>query len=282
MPTDRSPLPIRPLLPADMPQAHGLTQAIRWPHREADWRFALSMGQGWAISTADRLLGTAMAWPLGPDHGCFGMLIVASDQQGSGHGARLMQEALASLGPRSVQLHATLAGQSLYRRLGFAPGETIRQHQGPAEPPAPIALPPGHRLRPATAADLPALAALDTEATGMQRQRVLAAILAAGSAVILEHDGAARGFAMRRAFGRGELIGPVAAPDAAAAWALTAHLLRDLAGQFVRIDITGDALAPLLAAHGLAHVDDALRMTRGTPAAPGALRAFALVNQALG
>lgn len=276
------PLQPRPLLPADLPQAHGLTQAIRWPHREQDWRLALELGQGWAIAENGRLLGTSMSWAFGPEWGCFGMLIVADDQQGKGLGARLMDAALAALGDRAVQLHATPAGQALYRKLGFAPAGTITQHQGLATAPPPAPLAPGQRLRPAMVADLPALAALDAAATGMDRARALAAILALGRAMILERDGTAEGFAMLRPFGRGEVIGPVAAPDTAAAWALVAHFLAARAGAFLRIDITDPGLAPALSAHGLAAVDEALRMVRGTPIAPGATRSFALVNQALG
>ncbi len=276
------PLPLRPLLPADLPQAHALTQAIRWPHREQDWRFALELGRGWAISDGDRLLGTSMSWTFGPAWGCFGMLIVANDQQGRGLGARLMQAALDALGDRAVQLHATPAGQALYRRLGFAPAGTITQHQGLAAAPPTAPLAPGLRLRPATAADLPALAALDTAATFMDRSRALAALLAAGQAVVLDASGTPEGFAVLRPFGRGEVIGPVIAPDAASAWALIAHFLAARAGAFVRIDITDPALAPALAAHGLQEVDEALRMVRGTPSAPGRARSFALVNQALG
>ena len=276
------PLPLRPLLPADLPQAHGLTQAIRWPHREQDWRFALELGQGWAVSEGERLLGTAISWPFGADWGCFGMLIVANDQQGRGLGARLMEAALSALGPRAVQLHATPAGQALYLRLGFAPIGTIYQHQGIAVAPPPAPLAPGQHLRPATAHDLPALAALDTTATGMDRTRALSAILAQGQAILLERNGTPEGFAMLRPFGRGEVIGPVAAPDAASAWALIAHYLTARTGAFLRIDITDPALAPLLTAHGLPVVDEALRMVRGTPPAPGTTRSFALINQALG
>lgn len=276
------PLPLRPLLPEDLPQAHALTQAIRWPHREQDWRFALSLGQGWAVAEGERLLGTSMSWAFGPAWGCFGMLIVAQDQQGRGLGARLMDAALAALEGRAVQLHATPAGQALYRRLGFAPAGTITQHQGIALAPPPAVPGRGQRLRPGSAADLPVLAALDRAATGMDRTRALAAIHGMGDAVILERDGVAEGFAMLRPFGRGEVIGPVAAPNAAAAWALIAHVLAARAGGFVRIDITDPALAPMLAAHGLAAVDEALRMVRGSQAAPGATRSFALVNQALG
>lgn len=276
------PLPPRPLLPADLPQAHGLTQAIRWPHREQDWRFALDLGQGWAISDGDRLLGTSMSWPLGPAWGCFGMLIVANDQQGKGLGADLMNAALAALGDRAVQLHATQAGQALYRRLGFAPAGLIHQHQGIAQPPPPTPLSSGQHLRPATASDLPILAALDTDATGMDRTRALSAILTQGQAILLERNGTAEGFAMLRPFGRGEVIGPVIAPDAASAWALIAHYLTARAGAFLRIDITDPTLAPMLTAHGLPVVDEALRMIRGTPATACTTSSFALINQALG
>ena len=75
--SDPTALPIRPLVPEDLPQAHGLTAAIRWPHRLEDWQFGLALGEGFAISEAGRLLGTAMVWPFGAAHGCFGMLIVA-------------------------------------------------------------------------------------------------------------------------------------------------------------------------------------------------------------
>jgi GNAT superfamily N-acetyltransferase len=274
--------PIRALLPDDLPQAHFLTQAVRWPHRVEDWRFALEMGEGFAAADGARLLGTAMGWGFGPARGCFGMLVVAPDQQGRGLGARLMGAALDALGARAVQLHATPDGVKLYRRLGFADAGAIRQHQGVVGMVAAPPLPAGMRLRPAGAADAGALAVLDEAATGMARGRVVAALLAAGEAVVLERDGVATGFAVLRPFGRGEVVGPVAAPDPHAAWVLVAHLLARRRGAFLRIDIADFALSPLLEASGLPCVDEALRMVRGAPAPPGAARAFALVNQALG
>lgn len=274
--------PIRTLSADDLAQAHGLTQAVRWPHRVEDWRFALAMGEGFAVADGTRLLGTAMSWAFGPERGCFGLLIVAADQQGRGLGARLMGAALDALGPRAVQLHATPDGVSLYRRLGFADAGAIRQHQGVVGSIAPAPLPAGMRLRPGETADLAALAMLDEAATAMQRGRVLSALHGAAETVVLERDGAALGFAMLRAFGRGEVIGPVVAPDAAAAWALVAHLLARRPGAFVRIDITDFALSPFLAQAGLACVDEAPRMVRGTPPPHGAVRSYALVSQALG
>jgi ribosomal protein S18 acetylase RimI-like enzyme len=274
--------PIRTLSADDLAQAHALTQAVRWPHRVEDWRFALAMGEGFAVADGPRLLGTSMSWAFGPERGCFGMLIVAADQQGRGLGARLMGAALDALGLRAVQLHATPDGVSLYRRLGFADAGAIRQHQGVVGSIAPAPLPAGMRLRPGDATDLAALATLDEAATAMQRGRVLSALLGAAETVVLERDGAALGFAMLRPFGRGEVIGPVVAPDAATAWALIAHLLARRPGAFVRIDITDFTLSPLLGQAGLACVDEAPRMVRGAVPPPGAVRSFALVSQALG
>ena len=274
--------PIRALLPDDLVQAHGLTQAVRWPHRVEDWRFALDMGDGFAVSDGERLLGTAMGWAFGPARGCFGMLIVAPDQQGQGLGARLMGAALDRLGGRAVQLHATPDGQKLYRRLGFEATSAIRQHQGAVGRVAAAPVPAGMRLRPAVATDLAAISALDEAATGMARGRVLAALLAAGDTAVLDRDGLVGGFAILRPFGRGEVLGPVVAPDLPAAWALVTHMLARREGAFVRIDITDFALSPLLEAQGLACVDEALRMVRGGSSEAAAVRSFALVNQALG
>ena len=275
-------LPIRPLLPDDLPQAHGLTAAIRWPHRLEDWQFALSLGEGFAISEGGRLLGTSIVWPFGPAHGCFGMLIVAGDQQGRGLGARLTQTALARLGDRSLHLVATKAGEKLYFRLGFTVEGAIRQHQGLVAPIGLHAPRPGERLRPGGPADLTELASLDAVATGMDRTRALAALLAEAETIVLDREGAASGFAMLRPFGRGHVVGPVVAPDEAAARLLIAHFLGQYQGRFVRIDITDFALSPWLEAAAMPCVDEALRMVRGASAGPGAVRTFALVNQALG
>lgn len=280
--TDTADPPIRPLLPEDLPQAHGLTAAIRWPHRLEDWQFGLALGEGFAISEGGRLLGTAIVWPFGPAHGCFGMLVVAADQQGRGLGARLMATALARLGGRSAHLVATKAGEKLYHRLGFTVEGAIRQHQGQVAPIALHAPRPGERLRPGGPADLVVLAGLDAVATGMDRTRALAALLAEAETIVLDRDGAAVGFAMLRPFGRGHVVGPVVAPDEQAARLLIAHFLGLNQGRFVRIDITDFALSPWLEAAAMPCVDEALRMVRGASAPPGAVRSFALVNQALG
>lgn len=274
---------VRDLAPGDLSAAQGLSAAVGWPHRLEDWQFALSLGDGVAVDEGRRLAGTAMCWKFGPDWGTLGMVIVAPDQQGRGLGGCLTEAALARLGDRGVQLHATGAGEPVYARLGFAATATIRQHQGAAFSVGFHAPRAGERLRPGGRADLAVITALDTAATGMARGRVLALLLADAEAIVLDRDGVASGFAMLRRFGRGKVIGPVVAPDPEAARMLAAHWLGQRQGEFIRIDVTEDsALSPWLEEVGLPAVDTVTRMVRGRPPAPAAVRAFALVSQALG
>lgn len=278
------PFAIRPMAPADLPAAHALSQAVRWPHRVEDWRLALGLGEGVVAEAGGVVVGTAMAWRFGARGGSTGMVIVAPGRQGQGIGGRLMAAILPALGDRTVMLHATEAGVPLYRRLGFAPAGDVRQHQGLARPPGPIAVEPGERLRPVTAGDVAALAALDEAATGMDRGAALRALLGVSEGVVLERGGAACGFALLRPFGRGRVIGPVAAPDSGAARLLAGHWIGRHAGDFLRMDVpAASGLPPWLAAQGLEQVDAVTRMVRGpVPAAGHAVRSFALANQALG
>jgi GNAT superfamily N-acetyltransferase len=278
-----APVRLRPLLQADMPAAHGFTMALAWPHRLEDWQFALSLGEGVAAEVGRSLAGTAIGWTFGADWAALGNVIVPAEQQGRGIGRRLMEALIPMLGDRGIVLHATEAGQPLYRSLGFVPCGTVCQHQGAPFSVGFHAPRAGERLRPAGRADLPVLAALDTAATGMQRGAVLAAVLDIAECIVLDREGLACGFAMLRRFGRGQLIGPVVAPDAEAARLLIAHWLGQRQGEFLRIDIPAETgLSPWLEELGLPQVDTVLRMARGTPPVPAAVRTYALVTQALG
>ena len=163
----------------------------------------------------------------------------------------------------------------------FGPVGTVRQMQGLARPAAAEPPPPGTVLRPTEAADLAALATLDHAATGFERARLLAAMLADGSGVLLKCRGTITGFALRRRFGRGAVIGPVTALDAAAARVLIDALLAPHPGRFVRLDIPLESgLAPWLETRGLASAGDVVRMVRGTIARSG--HCFTLAGQSLG
>lgn len=272
---------LRPLTMADLPGAQALSTAVRWPHRLEDWQFVAALGEGLAAEAGRRLVGTGLTWSFGGGWSSLGMMIVAPDMQGQGIGRRLMEALLPRTG--GVLLHATEAGEPLYRRYGFSPCGIIRQHQGAPFSVGFHAPRAGERIRPAGRADLAVLTALDTAATGMGRGAAIAALLEVADCIVLDREGIASGFAMLRRFGRGQLIGPVVAPDAAAARLLSAHWLGQRQGEFIRMDVPADsALSPWLSEIGLTQVDEALRMMRGAPPVPAAVRSFALVNQALG
>jgi GNAT superfamily N-acetyltransferase len=270
---------LRPLLPADLREAHRLSAAVSWPHRLQDWELLNSVGNGlaWRAETG-ALTGTAMWWPYGSAAAAVGMVLVAPAGQGRGIGRRLMAAVMESAGERSLRLNATEAGLRLYQSLGFSAVGAVRQHQGlvgalPTAPEAPIRL-----MRPA---DRRALLALDTAAFGASRA-VLEHVIEVGRTVVLESNGTIAGFAVRRSFGRGDVVGPVIAAREEDAIALVAASAQ-MPG-FLRLDIPADAtrLADWLTRGGMPCVDTATAMTHGAPLARAtSARAFALVSQAL-
>ncbi|MDE2334051.1 MAG: GNAT family N-acetyltransferase [Rhodospirillales bacterium] len=282
----RSPVVLRPLTTKDLAAAHGLTRAIGWPHRREDWALALRLGSGVAAEEDGRLIGTALRWTYGAADARIGMIVVAPSDQSRGLGRRLTQAALRPLRHRSVTLHGTPAGLSLYASLGFETVGVVRQLQGAAFRPGVPALRAGERLRPIGRSDPAVLAALDRAATGSDRSRVLAALLQARSGVVLDRAGTIRGFALLRRFGHGLLIGPVEAPDAASAKAMILHHLGSHAGQFIRIDVPEETgLVAWLLRLGLADAGTVTFMRKGV-APPshrrGQPRVYALMSQALG
>ncbi|MDR7126662.1 GNAT family N-acetyltransferase [Pseudotabrizicola sp. 4114] len=261
-----------PMTPDHLPQALALSQAAGWPHRLEDWALTLSVSKGVSAFEGGRLVGTAICSAFGPV-ATLNMIIVAEDRRGMGLGRRLMQHVIALAGGCEMRLTATEDGLPLYRRMGFIERGRIVQHQGLAramKPERPVRFGP---------ADTDMLAALDTAASGMQRKALLARIAATGDTLRTEG-----GFALLRAFGRGHVLGPVVARDAGAARALMSAAAEQLAGQFLRVDLSAaDPLAPHAEALGLAHVGGGTAMVHSArPCAPSDHHSYALASQALG
>lgn len=275
---------LRDMQKADIAAAHGLSQAVHWPHRLADLQFAFRFGNGLVAERDGEVVGCAMSWPWGAAHATLGLVIVDPKCQGRRVGFRLVQALLAGLEDRSVLLYATEEGRGLYERLGYVRTGEVRQHQGTAQSAPLVALDPGWRLRPSDHADVTALVTLDNAARGMPREALMQELMTVADTVVLDQEGECRGFAMLRRFGRGLVIGPVVAPDTVGAKALIAHLVGISAGKFVRIDIDFDSgLTEWLESLGLMRVGAGTEMVRGpAPAAVPGVRRFALVTQALG
>ncbi|CAN7616413.1 GNAT family N-acetyltransferase [Bosea sp. LjRoot90] len=277
-------LTLRPAAPSDAEACQKLSAAIGWPHRREDWEFALALGQGFVVSSEEDVVGIGLWWGFGATHATLGTIIVAPDRQGQGIGKLLTEQLIAATEGRTLGLVATAQGEPLYGKYGFIAIDEVRQHQGDwPELGAPV-LAANESMRPAAAADLPLLAQLDGEATGLPRASVLEALLARGHAILIERDGAPAGFGFLRRHGHGWLIGPVAAHDDAAACNLIAALLAARRGDFVRIDVPArTGLGAWLSERGLPLVASGVVMARGAaPVARGPAHRFALVNQAMG
>lgn len=277
-------LTLRPAGLSDADACQRLSAAIGWPHRREDWEFALSLGQGFTLSIEDAVVAVGLWWGFGTTHATLGTIIVSPDRQGQGIGKVLTEHLIAATDGRTLGLVATPQGEPLYARYGFIAIDEVRQHQGDWPELAAPVLAANEVMRPVTAADLPLLAQLDGEATGLPRAPVLEALLARGHAILIERNGAPAGFGFLRRHGRGWLIGPVVAIDDAAACNLIAALLAAHRGDFVRIDVPArTGLGAWLSERGLPLVASGVVMARGAaPAAPGPAHRFALVNQAMG
>lgn len=269
---------LRPLQEGDLEAAHRLSIAALWPHRLEDWRLLHQFGDGVvACDAGGAIIGTAMSWRHGRDAATLGMVLVAMTQQGKGIGRRLMDAMLADLDGSALMLNATEAGQRLYAALGFRTVGIIRQQQG-AYGPEPWLT----RARPFRPADRDAAIALDAEAFGAPRAALLDRLLQLGEAAVIDGRDGITGFAIRRTFGRGQVIGPVVAADEDGAIDLIAALAKP---GFLRVDVPSDAthLGAWLIQRGLSPVGIATIMTRGAwPPQSSKARRFGLVSQAFG
>ena len=265
-----------------VPGALKLSQEMAWPYRREDWEFAAALGQGLVLERAGDVIGTALWWNYGQAYAAAGMIIVTPSAQGGGYGSRLFNALLEATDRRDVLLNSTEDGLTLYKRRGFTAWGTVLQHQGLLSVP----VTPNARdgIRPATVSDLAAIQAFDERATGMPRSSMVAALAEAGEAMVIDRAGRIAGYAIVRRFGRGHVVGPVAAESAEDARLLILAQLSTLQGQFVRIDVYADhGLGDWLESLGLKRVSDATAMVRGRlPVSDGPARMYALANQSFG
>lgn len=257
---------ISPVTAESLPHLHELAVSVFWPHRGRDIELFLELGQGYiAHDEIGRAMGSAMYFPMGEDFAMLGMMIVTPRLQGNGAGRRLLERVLKDCEGRDLRITATLATRAFYASAGLEPVCNIAQHQGFASA-VPVPKPvPGLLIRPLEVDDLDAVRQLDTAAYGADRTVALDALLRRSEGLVAVRDGAVRGFALKRPFGRGVVVGPLVAEDDAMAEQLAAPLIRASEGAFVRVDapVAHEAFRALLSAANLGVYDTVTEMRRG-------------------
>ena len=252
----QEPFALDTLTAADIHTCWQLSQALRWPHREADWQqfitWAKAHGAALAVRADGKLIGCGLAWQWGREQGSIGMVIVDDAWQRRGIGKRLFSGLLQALQGRDVMLQATTQGRPLYESLGFSAIGHARQFHGHWQPPAEArptsSIATDELTRLLQPQDLPALLAYDRRERGLVRPELLQALLAQMDAdercaVSVDAHGRLCGYGILRRFGRGWMVGPLLADGADRAVALVKRLTQERAGDFVRIDLAADTRA---------------------------------------
>jgi GNAT superfamily N-acetyltransferase len=291
---------IRTMTAADVPWAMALKEQALWNQTPADWRRFLELEPDgcFAALWQGQAAGTAAAFAFGTV-GWIAMVLVERSLRGRGIATRLMEHALAYLdqrGVRTVRLDATPLGRPIYERLGFAPQWELARLGGVAGAPGiggeatskmgracPVDLPSylaAAALREGLALDLVPfsaltlaqwadVAALDRQASGTDRQRLLAHLNcdAPGAARAFIGGGRLRGYAMLRSGSRATQIGPAVALDDEAGHALLHAVARQTTGRAIFIDVPEDNLPAIRWAQSQALAVERrfTRMIRGQP-----------------
>ena len=264
----------------DLSEAMSLVGKVGWPHRPEDVAPALSLGRVWRATEqrGGNLLGLAVWWPMEPNAGRVGLVIVSPHAQGRGIGRSLMNRVLQDTGSRSLKLLATKEGQPLYENLGFKSVGRSQRHQGLFQgPPS-----PHESVERAGIDEVAVIQKIDEQVLGVNRSEILHHLARAGDVNVLRANGKISGFAIVRPFGAGHLLGPLVAENESDALVLLRATVKP--GE-LRVDRFTDAerLGEKLVELGLAGHETANVMMRGDwPTAESAVRGFTMASHAWG
>jgi GNAT superfamily N-acetyltransferase len=265
VPSDRNGVPfppVRRLRPDDLRHCVRLSVDRGWLPEKAKWSLLLEVSEVFGIDAPDggdggdgtdggdgALAGAVVLTRYGADLASVGMMLVAARYGRQGLGRALMEHLLAEAGDATVTLFATDLGKPLYDKLGFRTIRRSAAFTGPFRTDAFLAEPAGTtatadnskmRTRPAAAADMASIIDVDKAAFGADRSRLLRRLPAfAGQLLVLETGRSIAGFAAAWQNHTSTVIGPVVAPDGAAARRLIGDLTAGIRGQ-VRLDLDPD------------------------------------------
>lgn len=259
VPSDRNGVPfppVRRLRPDDLRHCVRLSVDRGWLPEKAKWSLLLEVSEVFGIDAPDggdggdgALAGAVVLTRYGADLASVGMMLVAVRYGRLGLGRALMEHLLAEAGDATVTLFATGLGKPLYDKLGFRTIRRSAAFTGPfrtdpflAEPAVTAVTADNSKMRtrPAAAADMASIIDVDKAAFGADRSRLLRRLPAfAGQLLVLETGRGVAGFAAAWQNHTSTVIGPVVAPDGAAARRLIGDLAAGIRGQ-VRLDLDPD------------------------------------------
>jgi ribosomal protein S18 acetylase RimI-like enzyme len=231
-------------------------------------------GEVFVATAGDELAGAGSCLPFG-ETGWLGGVAVHPDHRGHGLGSELTETAMRALeerGVRTMLLHATPVAKALYERLGFVAEMEFHELRGGGALEAPEDCP---RVRPGTPGDLDAILALDREATGEDRGRLLERLWPR-EALVAEDGSGVAGFALPH---RRSSAGAVVASRPEAGQALLAAAVA-ARGEPVRAGVPAGHTRALALLEGAGYRESArtTRMHRGPAPRWSPERIFATFN----
>jgi predicted N-acetyltransferase YhbS len=175
---------------------------------------------------------------------------------------RRLLDILDARGRQTILLDASEAGAPLYRMLGFVEDDSVELFVKAAHEPVPS----GADARPMSAADLPAVAALDRRVVGADRAPLLEFYYDEGperAFVVDDGDGGVVGYAFAQRYA----VGPWAAGDSAAARAALSGALSCTfpAGATIAVPAANGIAGVLLEPYGFARTRVLAHMRLGPP-----------------
>jgi GNAT superfamily N-acetyltransferase len=256
-----------------------LAESRDWLRQDHQWRLLFTIGDVYGIDAPDGgLAGVVVATRFGEDVTAIGMMLVAPQHERQGLGRRLMTHALQQAATRSDWLVATEFGQPLYERLGF------RQIGVKARFVGDFPVSATGLSRPASTADMPAIAALDAEVCGTARTRMLGQMPTFCSQLrVVDGPGGLRGYAGAWPNVGSTVIGPVLAENTGMARALIIDLAARITGP-IRLDLGLEQaeLVDWVQGMGIGQGSTTAVMVRGRPLPGDRERLFAAMTAATG
>ena len=270
---------IRSLANADLAGAQRLSESAQWNQNLADWSMMLELGHGWGIDAAGDggqpgLAASIVLLPYGERFAWTSMVLVSPQFRRRGYAQQLLRHALTHLAAqgRAAVLDATPAGHAVYVQEGFADTWGFARYRREAGALS-QARPNGPATRALTAADWPAIDALDRVAFGASRLPLLRRLAQRlpQAARVLEEEGRVCGYVLGRDGREARQIGPLLTLKPDAAPLLLHDALQPLADQPVYVDLLDRRLdlLPGLQQQGFAFQRPFTRMVHGAEAAPG-------------